>query len=67
VVPNPYELKAGQEYVLGLRTKGEYYYSTTFDPADHQVVRGEETYYQIQLGQRVAYVKAADVDVRRAH
>ncbi|THA27782.1 N-acetylmuramoyl-L-alanine amidase [Streptomyces sp. RKND-216] len=66
VVPHPYELKAGQEYVAGLRTKGEYYYAVEFDPSGHQVVRGEETYYQIQFGHRVAFVKASDVDVRRA-
>ncbi|EST22011.1 hypothetical protein N566_26905 [Streptomycetaceae bacterium MP113-05] len=66
VVPHPYELKAGQEYVLGLETKGEYYYAVTYDSSGHQVVRGQETYYQIQFGHRVAFVKASDVDVRRA-
>ena len=64
VVAHPYELKAGQEYTLGLGTKGEYYYAVTYDPVGHQVVRGEETYYQIQFGHRVAFVKAKDVDIR---
>ncbi|GAA2433973.1 N-acetylmuramoyl-L-alanine amidase [Streptomyces macrosporus] len=66
ISPLPYTVRAGQAYALGLRTKGEYYYAKTFDPADHVVVRGEEEYYQIQLGHRVAFVKAADVTVRRA-
>jgi len=66
ISPLPYTVKAGQAYALGLRTKGEYYYAKTFDPAHHVVVRGEEEYYQIQLGHRVAFVKAADVTVRHA-
>ncbi|SFK86628.1 N-acetylmuramoyl-L-alanine amidase [Streptomyces pini] len=66
ISPLPYTVEAGQTYALGLRTKGEYYYAKTFDPANHVVVRGEEEYYQIQLGHRVAFVKAADVTVRPA-
>lgn len=66
VSPLPYTVKAGQEYALGLATKGEYYYAVTYEPDSHQVVRGQQTYYQIQLGQRIAYVKASDVDVHRA-
>ncbi|WFB11455.1 N-acetylmuramoyl-L-alanine amidase [Streptomyces sp. LX-29] len=66
VSPLPYKLLAGQSYALGLRTQGEYLWATTFDPAGHAVVRGQETYYQIQFGHRVAFVKAADVDVRRS-
>ncbi|WP_436847327.1 N-acetylmuramoyl-L-alanine amidase [Streptomyces buecherae] len=64
VSPLPYALKAGQRYAVGLRTRGEYLWATTFDPAGHKVVRGEETYYQIQFGHRVAFVRAADVTVR---
>jgi N-acetyl-anhydromuramyl-L-alanine amidase AmpD len=63
VAPLGYEIPAGQEYALGLRTPSEYYYAVTFDTAGHQVVRGEE-YYQIQLGHRVGFVRAADVTVR---
>ncbi|MGK5497537.1 N-acetylmuramoyl-L-alanine amidase [Streptomyces sp. URMC 125] len=66
ISPLPYAVGAGQAYALGLRTKGEYYHAKTFDPAHHVVVRGEEEYYQIQLGHRVAFVRAADVTVRRA-
>ncbi|TDC79906.1 N-acetylmuramoyl-L-alanine amidase [Streptomyces hainanensis] len=60
VVPLAYEIPADQEYAVGLRTDSEYYRAVTFDPADHQVVRGEE-YYQIQLGHRIGFVRAADV------
>ncbi|MGW1884513.1 N-acetylmuramoyl-L-alanine amidase [Streptomyces sp. NPDC001970] len=63
VTPLPYKLLAGQRYVVGERTAGEYYFATTFDTTDHTVVRGEELYYQIQFGHRVAFVKAADVRV----
>ncbi|MTE22039.1 N-acetylmuramoyl-L-alanine amidase [Streptomyces sp. TRM43335] len=64
--PLPYTVEAGQAYAVGLRTEGEYYHAKTFDPAHHVVVRGEEEYLQIQLGHRVAFVKASDVTVRRA-
>lgn len=64
VSPLPYTLPAGQQYALGLRTPGEYLWATTFDPAGHRVVRGQEAYYQIQFGHRVAFVKATDVTVR---
>lgn len=64
VVPLEYEIPADQEYVVGLRTDSEYYRAVTFDPADHQVISGEE-YYQVQLGHRIAYVRADDVTLRR--
>ncbi|MCX4511070.1 N-acetylmuramoyl-L-alanine amidase [Streptomyces sp. NBC_01619] len=65
VTPLPYKLLAGQEYVTGGRTPGEYYWATTFDSSHHTVVRGKEMYYEIQFGHRVAFVKAADVRVQR--
>ncbi|WSB81917.1 N-acetylmuramoyl-L-alanine amidase [Streptomyces sp. NBC_01775] len=63
--PLPYKVLAGQRYVAGLRTKGEYLYAVDFDPdaRNFQVVRGKQTYYQIQLGHRVAFVRAEDVRV----
>ncbi|MFE6775848.1 N-acetylmuramoyl-L-alanine amidase [Streptomyces sp. NPDC057702] len=64
VSPLPYTLERGQRYVVGLRTRGEYLWATTFDPAGHRVVRGADAYYQIQFGHRVAFVRAADVSVR---
>ena len=56
-------IPAGQRYVVGNVVHGEYYYSVTFDPAGHQVVRGKNVYYEIQLGHRVEYVSADDVTV----
>ncbi|MFE4667444.1 N-acetylmuramoyl-L-alanine amidase [Streptomyces sp. NPDC056716] len=60
----PYALAAGQEYVVGGEVRGAYYYAVTFDPAGHRVVTGEDRYYEIQFGHRVAYVKASDVTLR---
>ncbi|ONK12552.1 N-acetylmuramoyl-L-alanine amidase A [Streptomyces sp. MP131-18] len=65
VVPLSYEIPADQEYAVGLRTDSEYYRAVTFDPVGHQVVRGEE-YFQIQLGHRIAWVRADDVELRRS-
>lgn len=65
--PLPYKIKAGQAYAAGLKTRGEYLYAKEFDPRAEKfkVVRGDLTYYQIQLGHRVAFVKADDVRVMR--
>ncbi|GAA4791912.1 N-acetylmuramoyl-L-alanine amidase [Streptomyces ziwulingensis] len=61
----PYRLPAGQRYVVGEKVRGEYYSAVTYDVASHRVVRGEDAYYEIQYGHRVAFVRAADVDVVR--
>ncbi len=70
VVPLQYAFKAGQRYAVGdLTVPTDYYRATTFSldtPNDHVVVSGTEKYYQISLGHRFAYVKAADVDVVKA-
>ncbi|GGT79743.1 N-acetylmuramoyl-L-alanine amidase [Streptomyces lateritius] len=66
VSPLPYRLLAGQRYVVGDRTPGEYYFAPVFDTTGHTVVRGQEEYHQIQFGHRIAFVKAADVRVSRA-
>jgi hypothetical protein len=63
--PLPYKLLAGQKYVVGDRVPGEYLYATTYGTAGHRVVRGQEMYYEIQFGHRVAFVKEADVRVLR--
>ncbi|MFD9976738.1 N-acetylmuramoyl-L-alanine amidase [Streptomyces sp. NPDC059017] len=65
VTPLPYKLLAGQRYVTGGSTPGEYYWATTFDTSKHTVVRGTERYHKIQFGHRVAFVKASDVRVVR--
>ena len=46
-----------------------YYRASTFSldtPNDHVDVVGQDRYYQISLGHRFAYVRAADVDVVQA-
>ncbi|MEV6982993.1 N-acetylmuramoyl-L-alanine amidase [Sphaerisporangium sp. NPDC051017] len=63
IVPLQYTIPEGQRYSVGAALRGEYYYAVTFDPATHRVVRGRTVYYQIQLGHRVAYVMADDVDL----
>jgi hypothetical protein len=65
VSPLPYRLPAGQKYVVGDEVPGEYYYAVTFTEDAHRVVRGADRYYEIQYGHRVAYVRAADVEVVR--
>ncbi|MEU2793595.1 peptidoglycan recognition family protein [Streptomyces sp. NPDC007100] len=67
VTPLPYKLLAGQRYAVGNRVHGEYFYAPTFDVSGHTVVRGQDVYYEIQVGHRVGYVRAADVDVRPSH
>ncbi|MEU9121504.1 N-acetylmuramoyl-L-alanine amidase [Streptomyces sp. NPDC048506] len=64
VTPLPYKIGAGQKYAVGGRVTGEYFYAPTFDVSKHAIVRGKDVYYEIQLGHRVGYVRAADVDVR---
>lgn len=64
VSPLPYRLPAGQKYVVGDLLRGEYYYSVTFTADSHRVVTGKDLYYEIQFGHRVAFVRAADVQVQ---
>ncbi|MFD7710469.1 N-acetylmuramoyl-L-alanine amidase [Streptomyces sp. NPDC059786] len=66
VSPLPYKLLAGQRYAVGGKVAGEYFYAPTFDTAPHKVVIGDDMYYEIQFGHRVAFVRAADVDVVRS-
>lgn len=63
VSPLPYKLPKGQRYVVGDKVPGEYYYAVSFDTGGHRVVVGEDLYYEIQFGHRVAFVRAADVRV----
>ncbi|MGG7575255.1 N-acetylmuramoyl-L-alanine amidase [Streptomyces sirii] len=62
----PYKITAGQKYAVGDRMAGDYFYAPTFDTTKHRIVRGKDVYYEIQLGHRVGYVRAADVDVQRS-
>ncbi|MEU5257740.1 peptidoglycan recognition family protein [Amycolatopsis sp. NPDC021455] len=63
ITPLPYTLSAGQKYSSAGTVGSEYYYATTFDVADHVVVKGKLKYVQIQFGHRIAFVKAADVRI----
>jgi hypothetical protein len=63
VSPLPYKLLEKQQYAVGDKVPGEYFYAPTFDTTPHRVVRGSDMYYEIQFGHRVAFVRAADVRV----
>jgi N-acetyl-anhydromuramyl-L-alanine amidase AmpD len=67
VSPLPYKILAGQKYAAGDKVPGEYFYAPTFDTTPHRVVIGKDMYYEIQFGHRVAFVRAADVNVTRSH
>ena len=62
VSPLPYKLAAGQKYAVGDRMTGRVLLRPDLRHAKHAVVRGKDVYYEIQLGHRVAFVRAADVD-----
>lgn len=67
LAPLQYQFTAGQRYAVGdLTVPTNYYRATTFGadtPNDHVDVVGKDVYYQVSLGHRFAYVRAADVDV----
>ncbi|MER7072895.1 N-acetylmuramoyl-L-alanine amidase [Terrabacter sp. NPDC000476] len=69
LAPLQYTFAAGQRYAVGdLTVPTDYYRATTFSPdtpGDHVDVVGTDRYYQISLGHRFAFVRAADVDVVR--
>ena len=70
VTPLQYSFAAGQRYaVADLTVPTDYYRASTFSldtPNDHTDVVGQDRYYQVSLGHRFAYVRAADVDVVQA-
>ncbi|TWD83458.1 N-acetylmuramoyl-L-alanine amidase [Kribbella amoyensis] len=70
VTPLQYSIGAGQAYPVGdASIETDYYRATTFagePPTDHVQVLGKDRYYQIWFGHRMAYVRAADVDLRPA-
>ncbi len=67
LAPLQYSFAAGQRYAVGdLTVPTDYYRAVTFSPDtpnDHVDVVGQDRYYQISLGHRFAFVRAADVDV----
>ena len=67
LAPLQYTFAAGQRYAVGdLTVPTNYYRAVTYSadtPNDHVDVVGQDRYYQISLGHRFAFVRAADVDV----
>ena len=66
MTPLPYTIQAGQSYVYGGTTPTDYYYAKSIDnsvPNDHTDIPGATKYLEIQLGHRIAFVNANDVDV----
>ena len=70
VAPLQYRIQPGQAYVVAdTDIESDYYYAKSFDCAhivdDCTQVVGEDRYYLIWFGHRMAYVRAADVDLVR--
>ncbi|MFK0104386.1 N-acetylmuramoyl-L-alanine amidase [Streptomyces sp. NPDC091217] len=61
--PLPYSMRAGQRYVTQAGVGSSYVDRSFFSDAPQPVVVGHEKYYEIQLGHRLAYVRANDVDL----
>ncbi|MFF4544846.1 N-acetylmuramoyl-L-alanine amidase [Streptomyces sp. NPDC001406] len=61
--PLPYTLGEGQRYVTMSHTTGSYIDRSAFEYTPSPVVKGQEMYYEIQFGHRLAYVRASDVDM----
>ena len=70
VTPLQYSILAGQAYPVGDPSiETDYYRAVTFagqPPTDKVQVLGNDRYYQIWFGHRMAYVRAADVDLKPA-
>ena len=69
VLPLQYTIKPGQSYVLADQDiESDFYYAKTYNcaslPLDCSEVVGEDRYYQIWFGHRIAYVRAADVTIQ---
>jgi N-acetylmuramoyl-L-alanine amidase len=67
VTPLQYSIGAGQAYPVGdAWIQTDYYRATVYNgapPTDRVQVLGNDRYYQIWFGHRMAYVRAADVDL----
>ncbi|MFD4690823.1 N-acetylmuramoyl-L-alanine amidase [Streptomyces sp. NPDC058463] len=66
--PLVYTIKAGQAFPGGGEAPTGYYYAPTIDaskPYDHTYFPGAQKYLTVQIGHRIAFVKASDVDVER--
>jgi hypothetical protein len=65
VVPLQYSIGAGQRYATTGQVPAGYYSATTFNGPTTSV-EGQEKYLQISFNHRLAFVLAADVNVRTA-
>jgi N-acetyl-anhydromuramyl-L-alanine amidase AmpD len=66
--PLGYTIRAGQSYPGGGQAPAGYFYAPTIDssyPYDHTYFPGGTAYVTVQIGHRIAFVKASDVDVVR--
>ncbi|GAA3290948.1 N-acetylmuramoyl-L-alanine amidase [Streptomyces cinereospinus] len=63
--PLPYGLLAGQRYVTQDRVTGSHV-DKSGSSGTFRVVQGDEEFYEIQFGHRLAYVRAGDVEVVEA-
>lgn len=68
--PLPRTIAAGQKYkIIDANTPNDHFYawSSTADrsrfPYDHTVFKGKEQYISVWLGNRVGYLRAADIDI----
>ncbi len=59
----PYTIDRGERYSFGFELTSQYYWAKVFDESGI-VISGDRVYYQIQLGNRIAYVDADDVRLR---
>ena len=65
--PLPYTIAAGQRYQLIGEVPTDHFYAWASDssfPYDHTVFKGATKYLEVQIGNRVGYVKADDVNVK---
>ncbi|MBG0857526.1 N-acetylmuramoyl-L-alanine amidase [Streptomyces spinoverrucosus] len=60
--PLPYTFRAGQRYVTQDRVVGSFVDKSGTD-GTFRVVQGDDEFYEIQFGHRLAYVRVDDVDV----
>lgn len=68
--PLPYSMAAGQKYKLIGEIPTDHFYAWASDssfPYDHTVFHGATKYYMVQLGNRLGFVKEADVVVQNTH
>ncbi|MCX4967646.1 N-acetylmuramoyl-L-alanine amidase [Streptomyces sp. NBC_00654] len=66
--PLVYTIKAGQAFPGGGEAPTGYFYAPTIDsskPYDHTYFTGGQKYVTVQIGHRIGFVRASDVDVVR--